>query len=252
MSQTVVRALDILRFISTSPRSLTEVAAHLDVHKSTALRLLQTLSLQGFARQLSNGAYVTGFGIIALGQLAIDQIDARTIAHPHVQRLSEESGHTVHLAQLTGDEVVYVDKVDGATMMMGSRIGLRAETHSASVAKVVLAFADEAVREKAITAATFQRYSSTTIVTAEALRQELSQVRSRGWAEDNGEKEDYINCVALPIYDARGKVSMGVSLTALKVVAPLEVLRARIPEFRLSALTISREFGWRGDEYGKH
>lgn len=252
MSQTVVRALDILRFISTTPRTLSEVTEHLDVHKSTALRLLQTLGKEGFARQLSNGAYVTGLGIIALGQRAIDQIDVRTIAHPHLLRLSKESGHTVHLAQLIGDEVVYVDKVDGTTMMMGSRIGLRAETHSAGVAKVVLAYADETVRERVIAKATFHRYTSTTIVTAAALQHELAQVRTRGWAEDNGEKEDYINCVALPIYDARGRVAMGVSVTALKAVAPLEALRERIPDFRQSALAISRGFGWEGNEYGQH
>lgn len=252
MSQTVVRAFDVLRFISTTPRTLSEVTEHLDVHKSTALRLLQTLSEEGFARQLPNGAYVTGFGIIALGQSAIDQIDVRTIAHPHLLRLSKESGHTVHLAQLIGDEVVYVDKVDGTTMMMGSRIGIRAETHSAGVAKVVLAYSNEDIRERAIAKATFHRHTSTTIVTAAALQHELAKVRARGWAEDDGEREDYINCVAFPIYDARGSVTMGVSVTALKAVAPLEVLRKRIPEFRQSALAISREFGWEGNEHGQH
>ena len=100
MSQTVVRAIDILRFISATGRTLSEVATHLGVHKSTALRLLQTLGKEGFSRQLPNGAYVTGFGVIALGQRAIDQIDTRAIAHPYLARLSQESGHTVHLAQL--------------------------------------------------------------------------------------------------------------------------------------------------------
>ena len=251
MSQTVVRAIDILRFISATGRTLSEVATHLGVHKSTALRLLQTLGKEGFSRQLPNGAYVTGFGVIALGQRAIDQIDTRAIAHPYLARLSQESGHTVHLAQLIGNEVIYVDKIDGPTMMMGSRIGIRAETHSAAVAKVVLAFTDKATREQVIAMATFHRHTSTTIVTAEALQRELAQVRVRGWAEDDGEKEDYISCVALPIYDARGSVSLGLSVTALKAVAPIEALRERIPEFRQSALTISRGFGWDGDEYGQ-
>lgn len=252
MSQTVARALDIVQFITKAPRTLSEVALSLDVHKSTALRLLQTLEEGGFARQLPNGAYVAGFGMIALAQQAIDQIDMRSIAHPHLLRLATQIGHTVHLAQLMKDDVVYVDKVDGSgSVAMGSRIGLLAETHSAAVAKVVLAYADEAVRERAIAKASFMHYTPTTIRTAVALRREFDKISAQGWAEDDGEKEDYINCVAMPVYDARGRVTTGMSVTALRAVAPLATLRKQIPLFRQTAHTISQGLGWKGNEYGQ-
>ena len=90
MSQTVTRAMEILKFIAGSPRSLGEVAEHLDVHKSTAFRLLQTLEEGGFTRHLPDGRHAIGFGIIPLAQHAIDQIDMRTIAHTRLQRLAEE------------------------------------------------------------------------------------------------------------------------------------------------------------------
>lgn len=252
MSQTVARALEIVQFITKAPRTLTEVALLLDVHKSTALRLLQTLEVGGFARQLSDGAYVAGFGMIALAQQAIDQIDIRSIAHPHLLRLAAQVGHTIHLAQLMKDEVVYVDKVDGSgSVTMGSRIGLLAETHSAAVAKVVFANVDESIRERAIAKASFHPYTPTTITTATALRGEFEKVSAQGWAEDNGEKEDYINCVALPVYDARGRITTGMSVTALRTVAPLDALREQIPLFRQTAHAISQGLGWEGNEYGQ-
>ncbi|KRC62124.1 IclR family transcriptional regulator [Agromyces sp. Root81] len=250
MSQTVSRAMEIIRFIGPSPRSLGEIAEHIGVHKSTALRLLQTLEQDGFARHLPDGRHTVGFAIIPLAQYAIDQIDIRTLAHPFLQRLAAQQGHTVHLAQLMDDDVIYVDKVDGSgTVAMGSRIGLPAEGHTAGVAKVVLAHLPESVREEAIERLGFQRHTPTTIVTPGAFRRELDLVRQRGWAEDDGEKEDYINCVALPVFDASGRVTIGMSVTALRAVAPLAELREQMPEYRRVAQAISRELGWNGDEH---
>lgn len=246
MSQTVTRALEILTFIARAPRTLTEVEKHIGVHKSTALRLLQTLEHAGFARHLGN-RYSLGFAVTTLAQQALDQLDARTIAHTHLARLAEQEGHTVHLAQLIGDEVVYIDKVEGDnTVAMGSRIGLPADGHTAGVAKVILAFQSNEFRDRYLGRLDFERHTDSTIVTVEALVSQLHLVREQGWAEDDGEKEDYINCVALPVRDASGKVNFGLSVTALRAKAPLADLRKRVPEIRRVANIISEELGWEG------
>ncbi|MEK8170077.1 IclR family transcriptional regulator [Streptomyces sp. M19] len=221
MSQTVARAIDIIRFVSDRSRTLGEVAERLGVHKSTALRLLQTLEDSGFVRRLPEGGYGMGFELIALGQMALDQVEARSLAHPVLQRLSERYGHTVHLGELVGDRIVYVDKVDGrGSVAMGSRIGLPALTHTAGVAKIITAYQDEPTRARILDAATFESYTPTTITSRAALEREIERARENGWAEDNGEHEDYINCVALPVFDARGRVTHGISITALSAVAP--------------------------------
>lgn len=247
MSQTVERALQILKFISLAPRSLTAVAEDLGVHKSTALRLLQTLEKEDTVRQDSSGRYVLGFGIIPLAESAINQIDTRGIAHPYLQELAKEIGHTVHLGQLIDKRVIYVDKVDGAgTVAMGSRIGLPAELHTAAVAKIILAFAHENQAGPILDTISFDTYTPTTLRSLPELKSDLAKCRQRGWAEDNGEKEDYINCVALPIFDSSNRVSLGISVTALRAVAGLDVLRAMMPRLSKTAGDISRELGWKG------
>ena len=247
MSQTVHRAMCIMKFVAPKPRNLGEVATHLSVHKSTALRLLQTLEKGGFTRQTREGTHTIGFAVFPLAQQAMDQLDIRHIAHPHLRQLAEQEGHTVHLGQLIGEDIIYVDKVDGVgTVAMGSRIGMPAEGHTAAVAKVVLAHLLDHLQASCLRRLNFRRYTSTTIVTPGAFTRELDLIRKRGWAEDNGEQEDYINCVALPIKDAYGHITMGMSVTALKAKASLEDLRERIPEFRRFATSISRDLGWTG------
>ncbi|MEV0344825.1 IclR family transcriptional regulator [Nonomuraea sp. NPDC050680] len=248
MSQTVARAIDIVAFVSVRHRTLGEIAEHLGVHKSTALRLLQTLEEGGFVRRVPGSAYGMGFQLIALGQLALDQVEARSLAHPILNDLGERYGHTVHLGELAGDQIVYVDKIDGrGSVAMGSRIGLPAQTHTAAVAKVILAYQDDKTRARVLEHATFTRFTPTTITDADSFEADLALTRERGWAEDDGEHEDYINCVALPVFDARGKVTHGISITALRAVTPLEQLREHIGEFRQAAHEISKKLGWTGD-----
>ncbi|WP_433510467.1 IclR family transcriptional regulator [Nonomuraea sp. CA-143628] len=252
MSQTVARAIDIIGFVSVRHRTLGEIAEHLGVHKSTALRLLQTLEEGGFVRRVPGSAYGMGFQLIALGQLALDQVEARSLAHPILNDLSERYGHTVHLGELAGDQVVYVDKIDGrGSVAMGSRIGLPAQAHTAAVAKVILAYQDDRTRARVLEHAAFTRFTPTTTTDAGTFEAELTLTRQRGWAEDDGEHEDYINCVALPVFDARGKVTHAVSITALRAVAPLERLREHIDDFRQAAHEVSKTLGWTGDEYGR-
>ncbi|TDC18173.1 IclR family transcriptional regulator [Streptomyces sp. 8K308] len=247
MSQTVARAIDIIGFVSRGSRSLTEVADRLGVHKSTALRLLRTLEEAGFVRKDVGGRYAMGFQLIAYGQLALDQVEARSLAHPVLQELSERHGHTVHLGELVGDQIIYVDKVDGrGSVAMGSRIGLPAVTHTAGLAKVITAYQDEATRRRILDRATFERHTDTTHTSRDSLIEELALTRSRGWAEDDGEHEGYVNCVALPVHDARGRVTHGISVTALSAVAPLTELRAHLNEFRAAAQRISGKLGWKG------
>ncbi|MFJ4175198.1 IclR family transcriptional regulator [Microbacterium sp. NPDC089696] len=247
MSQTVSRAIDIVDYVSRANRTIGEIADMLGVHKSTALRLLQTLEERGFVRRGVDGRYGMGFELIALGQLALDQVEARTIAHDALTELANSAGHTVHLAQLMGDTIVYVDKVDGrGSVAMGSRIGLTARTNTAGVAKVIGAFQTPEVQDKLIAGADFRRYTDTTITSADAMREEYQRIVERGWAEDDGEMEEFINCVALPIRDARGRVTHGMSVTALRAVSSLEELREHLPEYRETANRISRDLGWRG------
>ncbi len=247
MSQSVERAVTILMACATAPHRLGELAVELGVHKSTVLRLLQTLEERDFVRRTSEGTWALGFGFTDVALTALDAIDVRAAAHPWLRRIVREIGHTLHLAELSGSEVVYVDKVEGhGAVRMMSRVGAAAQLHTASVAKVVIAFAPSDLREAAVAAASYQKFTATTITSPAALSRELDEITTRGWAVDDGEFEDYINCVAVPIRNHSGAVVAGMSLTALRAIEPLDRLRLHIPRLTDAASQISRELGWDG------
>ena len=245
MAQTVSRALQVVGYLAESPRSLRDVAELLGVHKSTALRLLQTLEAEGFARRDGGSRYAIGFRVVTLAHQALDNLDLFSISHPHLVALASRLGSTLHMGQLVGPEVIYVDKVEGqGAVKMYSMVGRTASLLTSGLGKAVLAYVTGPLRAEMLDSISFQKYTPTTITTREGLEEDLKRIQARGWAEDDGEFEDFINCVAVPVRDSRGRVHGALSMTAVRALTPLGILRQRVPELRAAAEAIAKESGW--------
>ena len=244
MSQTVARAIEILELVARRTRTLGETAAHLDVHRSTALRLLRTLVDGGLVRHLPDGKYGVGYRLAGLAQLASEQFDLKQVAHPFLNELSQATGHTVHLASHDNKQIIYVDKVEpAATVRLYSQIGLPVPLHTAAASKAIMALLPRDRTLRMLENCTYEPYTSATIVSEVELLATLDRDAHRGWSTDDGEHEEYVNCIAAPIYDASGVVG-AVSVTALKAVAGPAHLEELLPRLMTCANNISTELGW--------
>jgi len=246
MSQSVQRAIDLVRRSAESPVSLTEASELLEVHKSTALRILQTLEAARFVRKTGAGTYVFGSGLIELSELALGSMDLRQHASRLLRELQRSTGHTVHLAQLTGDEIIYIDKVDSPAfqaVQLPSRVGHAVSIYASAVGKAILAHLSRPERDRLLSHVAFHRYTPTTFADRDSFEVELATVRQRGWAADNGEHDSYVMCVAVPVRDSRGQVIAAISVTAIEVVASLAKLEENLPRLFATARAISAEMG---------
>ncbi|MFE0020877.1 IclR family transcriptional regulator [Amycolatopsis sp. NPDC059021] len=246
MSQTVRRAIDLLEYCSQRPRELREIAELWGVHRTTALRLVQTLIEGGFVRKDDKGRYGVGFRLAALAESALDQFDLRTLVHPYIRDLSERTGHTVQFAVRQGSRVVYVDKIEPPDAIhLNTRIGGYVVVHTAGVSKAILAHLPPEQRDRILDEITFERYTDNTITSRAAFEQRLDEVRATGWAYDDGEYEPISNCVAAPVWDHAGNVAGGISITTLKPQADLTALKKLLPDLLKTTTGISEELGWR-------
>ncbi|MYT11951.1 transcriptional regulator, IclR family [Streptomyces sp. SceaMP-e96] len=243
MSQTVDRALGILPLLAEGPADLGQVADRLGVHKSTALRLLRTLHEHGFVYRQSDQRYRLGARLFALAQQAVESLDVREIAHPHLVELNEKCGHTVHLAVHEENEVLYIDKVESRyPVRMYSRIGKPVAITVAAVAKLLLADLPEPERRALAEKLDYPHYTSRSTPHATAFLAELAKVREQGWATDLGGHEESINCVAAPVRGADGRLVAAMSVSAPNVVVSAEELLRLLPLVRRTADAISREY----------
>lgn len=243
MSQSLERALLILDELISGPKRLGALAEALDVHKSTVLRLIQTLEVHGYVvRHGEVPEFSLGLKVVELSTAVLEELDLRVVAAPHLKLLGRETGETVHLAVLDGADVVYLDKVESThPVRMYSRVGARAPAYCTGVGKVLLAYTDPANWPRF----TFHRFTPNTIVSVNGLREASAEIRSRGWGADEQEHEESIRCIAAPVFGPTGEIVSAVSVSAPASRLSADVLHAHIPLLLSVTGDITRGLGGR-------
>ena len=80
--QSVARAAEILKcFLYTPEMGISEIAAEMDLNKSTVFGLVNTLTRYGYLEQVeSNKKYRLGITLFEMGNLVLSRIDVRNEA----------------------------------------------------------------------------------------------------------------------------------------------------------------------------
>lgn len=243
MSQSVRRAARIIDSIVDDPKTVMELAEEFELHRSTMFRELQALEEVGYVRRRKNGQYVLGLRLMALSRLAFDNLDLREIGHDRLVQLHRSVGNTIHLAALVDSNIVYVDKLeDSSGVRMYSRIGNAVIPYCSGVGKAILADLDVSARDAVLDGIVWKRYTERTLATRDELDAELAQAYRQGWAVDDREFEDFVNCIAVPIRSSVGVVG-ALSLTAISPVADIRRLKAHLPLMLQTAESIERDLG---------
>ncbi|WP_067449981.1 IclR family transcriptional regulator [Actinomadura macra] len=244
MSQSLGRALAILGELGEAPRTLDELAAKVGVHKTTVLRLLRTMEDERFVRRDGDHRFHLGSRLFALAGAALEQRGVRDVAAPHLARLNDATGQTVHLGVYEGGDVIYLDKYDSRhAIRMYSRVGLRMPLHATAIAKVLLADLPEPRRRRAAEEIEYTPFTEHTITGPRELLDELSRVARQGYAMDDAEHETFIRCVAAPVRDATGRVVAAVSISVPEVVLSRDEVLALLPDLRTTTRAISADCG---------
>ncbi len=247
---TVGKALDVLDQVSGygNPVRFATLLADSPFPKATLYRLLQTLTNQQMLEyDPDSQTYRPGVRLVRLAHSAWTQSSLAPIARPHLDSLSAEVGHTVHLAQLDNAQVLYVDKRNAAQPVeMFSDAGKVGPAYCTGVGKAMLAFLNENDLEHAIGQQSFHRFTEHTYTNRKSLCDELAAIRARGYAFDREEHEPGIICVAVPVLTSQGRVLGGLSITGSTRVISLDQLEALAPRLRLTAQAIASEAeAWR-------
>lgn len=227
------RGLLILEILASHSQgiSLSAMAHEAGLAKSSTHRLLQTLMRNGYVRQDTHKSdhYFPSFKLLTLSSELIQSTGLTVIAHPHLEFLAKMTGETVHLVLLDHDQVVYVAKVESPNpIRMYSQIGHRAPLHCTGVGKAILAFMPEE-RQNLVLTGELRRYTATTLTDARTMRDHLQQIRRQGYAIDNGEHEDNVRCIAMPLLRSTGQVVGAVSIAAVSYRVDLPTLESWHP-----------------------
>ncbi|MHB8612228.1 MAG: IclR family transcriptional regulator [Candidatus Dormibacteraceae bacterium] len=246
--RSVERAIAILDALAQGGwRTGAEIARELNVHRSTALRLLGTLERHAMVeRDPRSAKYRLGRRLPQLAGVVSGESDLRSLARPVCESLAGALGETVTLDILVGGEIVPIEQATASTSVVSVNwLGRRTPAHCTASGKVILAFGPTEVRERVL-GRPLERSTAHTITGGAELKAQLTEALEDGFARTYEELEVGLDAIAAPVFAAGGEV-----VAALDVSGPSHRLRVEgRPELvRLTldaAADLSRRLGYRG------
>ena len=216
--QSVERAFSILEYLQQcggGERSVKEIADALELNKSTAFGLINTLTTLGYLQQnADNQKYVLSLKLLSFSN--------------------------THCGVAQGDSVIYVDKVESSrSLSINTQIGTKNYLHCTGVGKCILAYMPEDEQQH-ILAGPLKALTFNTIVDPRQLQAELRHIRADGYAMDNEEVEVGLSCVAVPVFSAPGQVSCSISISGMTPRVRTALRGGLLDDLRQASADISR------------
>ncbi len=217
----VDNGLDILNLLYRvgSPLGVSEISRELSLNKSTVHRILSTFEEKGFLYQHENGNYWLGMKIYVMGLSIGDRSVFGKIVKPYAKRLCQATQEGVNISVLDGSTkpyksvVVFKEMHPDRVLTAAPPVGLALDAHASAVGKCLLAFSKN-IKIESLTDDDLKKYTENTICTVSDLKKELHDVRSKGYAIDNEEREVGLYCIGSPIFDCNGDVMAAISVTS--------------------------------------
>jgi DNA-binding IclR family transcriptional regulator len=184
--------------------SLTEICRQVEIHKSKAYSILNTLMDSGLVvRNQATRSYALGPGLLFLSRSVLDRMDLRDLVSPYLAELAEATHSAALLGLISSERVFIVAKHEaradiGITIRVGHRYPLTWGAHG----KAIVAFLSEEQRKEILAGQDLHFYGQTEgkQLHFDAIEEEVEECRRLGYAKDLGQVHHGINAVASPLF----------------------------------------------------
>lgn len=248
MIQSLDRGLQVLDMLAKyESLGVTELAQMLDVDKSTASRIIDTLKEHDMVQQVRNTRkYKLGFRVLHLGEGLRKSLNVIDIARPILREVSRELEQSVHLCAYNNSMVYVIDQVvSHQQYTMLAMVGMIEPIHSSSVGKCILSYRRDDIIDMILEGYEYTQYTPKTISNKEDLLKELRKIKEQGYAVDDEEMLLGVRCVAAPVFDYRNSVRYSIGISGPTTVMTSENIAHYKKKLITAANRIGREMGYR-------
>jgi IclR family transcriptional regulator, KDG regulon repressor len=141
------------------------------------------------------------------------RMDLRRLASRRAQKLTDELEETVHLAILMNGMCVIIDRFSPSKpFLLIPQVGSAVPAHCTATGKVLLSQMNDTQLKAVVERCKLDSYTKHTVSNLEQLRQQLEEVRLKGYAISDQEALLGLTCIAAPIMDYTGSVTASLSV----------------------------------------
>ncbi len=241
-SRAVGKALELLEILKSQNTSMTlnEVTKRLDLTKSSAFRLLETLTELTYIQHRIDGYYeISNQHRVSVGTQVRESL--LRLKLPVLRKLQEEFQETVSVAVLFTNHIEVVRVIESNQVVrMVNTVGRILSPHASSLGKAITAFQSEEVRRHLLTSYGLVRFTPATITDETLLRAELDGIRATGIALEKEESTAYGYCFGAPLFQIGESAVGAISISLPKSRVPSGDVRFTIVHsVQKAAATIS-------------
>ena len=229
------RGLEIIRaFHQHKPlRTVSDLAAELNLARPTVHRILQTLEQLGYVVQTDGGYYLSA-KVLELGVSYIATRGFYGAARPRMEQLASKIDQAVTIAELVDADIVVIGRAEVPKILAyNAALGQKLPAHSTALGRILLAGLsdDEVARRLAMPSlASFQALQALDIT---AVMTEVARARVQGWAMVDQTMSIGYHAIAAPITDQTGATVAAIGI----IVHGTDVNRVQLMEQHLPLLT---------------
>lgn len=220
----------------TDALTLSQVAVRAGVARAVARRFLLTLADLGYVA--TDGKYFRLTArVLDLGYAYLSSMPFSNLATEFLQEVSEQTKESCSASVLDGQDIVYVARVATRRILSISlSIGTRLPANCTSMGRVLLAALPQSELEKYLEQVQLPRRTPQTVTDKSRLREILAEVSREDYALTNGELEEGLRSIAVPVRSSGGRVVAAINIsTQVGRVTKSQMLKEFLPVLRVAA-----------------
>jgi IclR family transcriptional regulator, KDG regulon repressor len=246
----VQRAVQVLEILAGSHTgiSLAELSRQTQIPKSSLFRILLTLEHHSIVQQdHGRNQFMLGMKLIDWGNRALEKVDLKTVSHPHLMRMAQETRESYYVAILDHEEVIIIDRADTPEIWrMVARLGQRSPLHCTATGQILIAELAEEQVDGMIHRHGLKKFTPFTITSPVKFKKRLLEVKQQGFSIADAEYKPDLCAVAVAIRDHHGRIcaSLMTALQSERTRKNKGPLNQHIATLKKEAAVISREIGY--------
>ncbi len=211
----VVKAFQVLKLFTEQRPELTasDVSGELGLNFVTAHRFLKTLEHVGALVASSKGVYRLGYVFADLGDRVLQNDALARLIQPHLNAVTADIKEASMATVFRSDMVVCIARaMSQRSLSVDIRVGTQLEAYCTAHGKTWLAHMPDHERERYLETVERRRITEKTIIDRDDFEREIERIRAQGYALNDGEREEGIRAIAVPVRTRAGRIIAGLSV----------------------------------------
>lgn len=237
--QSAVRTISILLAVAESADGLKarEIMEKVALSRQVTYHMIQTMLSTGIIRKNDKNRYVLGLAAVSLAEGFRRQLAPPEHLARRVRSIVAATGETAYAGGWVDGEIVALATARGESPVGAAQVpqGYSGYAHARATGKLLLALAEPAVRQAYLARHILEARTRNTITDLDELHNEFERIRARGYATDNEELNEGLQCLAVPVEGLGGRFALGISVPKERFAANFD----RYLAFLLNAANIN-------------